>query len=110
VTSPAAPNGQVSWWSTHEYLAAYLAPADLGAVPAAGTPAWCDLDFDDPRKLLALAIDGEHHVLRVEVAQVAECQASRDVSAAADWTQISQSWRRHNDAISASCHIPRITA
>jgi hypothetical protein len=36
----------------------------------------------DPRKLLALAVDGEHHVLRKEVAQTARAEASRAVSGA----------------------------
>jgi hypothetical protein len=48
----------------------------------------------DPRKLLALAVDGEHHVLRKEVAQTSLCDASRAVSAAADWRAIAHEIRR----------------
>jgi hypothetical protein len=44
----------------------------------------------DPRKLISLALDGEHHVLRKEVAQTALADASREISASADWTAISR--------------------
>jgi hypothetical protein len=79
---------QVSWWSVHEFMQAAVAQANVGPLPFAGTPAWCDLADGDPRKLLALAVRGEHDVLRCEVAQSARADASRAVSAAADWKQV----------------------
>jgi hypothetical protein len=61
-----------------------------------GTPAWCELDDDDPRKLLALAEFGLHHVVRVEVAQQARADASRAVSAAADWPAVAREIHARN--------------
>lgn len=86
---------QVSWWPAHEFLAAVLAQANVGPLPWAGTPAWCELADGDPRKLLAMAVAGEHHVLRIETAQAALAEASQAVSAAADWTRIGQHNRDH---------------
>jgi hypothetical protein len=88
---------QVSWWETHRFIEAVLAQANLGPLPWAGTPTWCELSDGDPRKLLAIAIAGEHHVLRVEACQEARAQASHAISAAADWTQISREIRQLND-------------
>jgi len=86
----------VSWWQTHEFLKAVLAQANAGPLPWAGSPAWCDLADGDPRKLLALAVDGEHHVLRKEVAQTAHAQASREVSVAANWSGIAREIQQRN--------------
>jgi hypothetical protein len=79
---------QVSWWEVHEFVGAVAAQANCGALPWPGTPAWCEMSAGDPRKLLALAQFGVHHALRVETAQQARCDASRAVSAAADWSAI----------------------
>src|SRR6476619_3138793 len=79
---------QVSWWDTHCFLEAAIAQANVGPLPPAGTPAWCELADGDSRKLLSLAMDGEHHVLGKEVAQTALAEASRAISATADWSQI----------------------
>ena len=78
----------VSWWETHLFVTRVTAhAADL---PTAGTTAWLALSDDDPRKLLALAVAGEHHVLRVETAQEQLAEASKDVSAAIDWVAFAQ--------------------
>ncbi len=78
----------VSWWSVHEYVTEFI--GTLTDWPMAGTPAWCELDDYDPRKLAAVLDAGSHHALRVEVAQEARAEASRSVSAAADWAAIAQ--------------------
>lgn len=78
----------VAWWPVHEFMAALLAHAN--DLPPAGTPAWCALSDGDPRKLLAVAAAGEHHVLRVEMAQEAQAEASKAIADAADWPGISQ--------------------
>jgi hypothetical protein len=83
----------VSWWPTHEFVAQLLAQANT-APPMAGSPAWCALADDDPTKLLALAQAGEHHVLRMEVAQGLRAQASRDIAGAADWPKVAQEIRQ----------------
>ncbi|WP_066916907.1 DUF2742 domain-containing protein [Mycobacterium interjectum] len=93
---------QRSWWPVHEFIEAVVRQANYGPLPAAGTPAWCALAEGDPRKLLALAIDGEHHVLRVEVAQAALAQAAQGVSVATDWAAVARDIRRRD----AVC-IPR---
>jgi hypothetical protein len=88
----AVSSQQVSWEETHWFLQAALAHANAGPLHQAGTPAWCDLADDDPRKLLALAVAGEHHVLRVEVAQTALAAASKAVAEAADWTRVASEY------------------
>jgi hypothetical protein len=84
-------NQQVSWWSVHEFVAGFLD----AAAPMAGTPAWCDLPDDDPLKWIALLDAARHWALHVEMAQEAECEASRAISAAYDWAAISCSIRRY---------------
>ena len=79
-------SAQVSFWSVHEYVAPLLAA--VGTWPPIGTPEWCALDDTDPRKLAALFDAAQHHALRVEMAQEARCEASREISAAADWSAI----------------------
>lgn len=127
---------QVAWWPVHEYLAdenpvvtalfkfqelctalesaqelndysvAVKVAAIVGQLPLAGTPAWCALPDDDPRKLLALAAAGEHAVLRWETEQEARAAASHAIAAAADWSGIAQAIRAgHGDA-----YIPRRSA
>ncbi|OBB95396.1 hypothetical protein A5782_07135 [Mycobacterium sp. 852002-40037_SCH5390672] len=55
-----------------------------------GTAAWVALDDDDPAKILACVLDSPHHTARVEAAQAALDEATRAVSAAADWRQIAR--------------------
>ncbi|MEU9805590.1 DUF2742 domain-containing protein [Mycobacterium sp. NPDC050853] len=83
--SPASR--EVSWWPTHVFLEALVAQANH--LPAAGSPAWCALADGDPAKLLALAVAGEHHVLRIELGQLASSEASKAIAAAIDWGRIS---------------------
>lgn len=82
----------VAWWPVHEFVAALIAQA--GTPPTAGTPAWCALADGDPAKLLALAVAGEHHVLRMETAQEQQAEASKAVAASADWAAVSRSLQR----------------
>lgn len=89
----------VAWWPVHEFIAAAVAQADN--LPAAGTPAWCALADDDHRKLLAVAVAGEHHVLRIEIAQEARAEASKAVAGAADWSAITRRMDR------GRAYIPR---
>src|SRR5690348_3635085 len=72
-------NQQVSWWSVHEHVAPLLESA--GTWPMVGTPEWCALSDDDPRKLAALYDAARHWALRVETAQQARAEASRSISA-----------------------------
>ena len=62
----------------------------------AGTPAWCELDDTDPRKFAALFDAAQHWSLRVEIGQQHLAEASRDVSAGADWSSITNEIRRRH--------------
>lgn len=95
---------EVCWWATHLYVSALIAQTEN--LPAAGTPCWGSLADDDPNKLLALAIAGEHHVLRVETAQAAQAQAGQAISAALDWGAVARSNFRHARAVAAGIYIP----
>ncbi len=95
----------VSWWPVHEFMAALLSQAN--DLPSAGTPAWCALGDGDPRKLLAVAAAGEHHVLRVETAQEVHAEASKAIAAAADWSQIAREMQQREDARNSGVRIER---
>lgn len=97
---------QRAWWPVHQFLEAVVAQANYGPIPAAGTPSWCTLSDGDPRKLLAVAIDGEHHVLRVEAAQERHAELSKDIAAAEDWPAVARRIHRGR----GPAHIPRRSA
>lgn len=82
---------QVSWWSVHEWVQRYLDAA--GHYPPAGTPSWCDLADGDRRKWAALLDAARHWVLRVETHQEQLAEASKAVSAAANWPAVAQEIR-----------------
>jgi hypothetical protein len=63
----------------------------------AGTPEWVDLPEDDPRKQAALYDAARHHILRMEAAQEALCEAGKAVAAAADWPSIARDVRQRAD-------------
>lgn len=93
--SPASQ--EVSWWAAYEFIEAALAQANYGALPVAGTPAWAALADGDPRKMLALAQDGVHHVLRKQIGQEQRAQAAEDVWGGEDWRQIAQQVQRRRE-------------
>ena len=84
----------MSWWSVHEHVSPVL--EQVGSYPMAGSPAWCALPDDDPRKLAALLDAAQHWALRLETCQQAQCEASRAISAAADWGNIGRQIQGHN--------------
>jgi hypothetical protein len=86
---------QVNWWSVHEHVAPLLEA--VGSWNTLGTPAWLDLKDSDARKWAALLSAAEHWALRLETCQTAECEASRDVSAAEDWSAIAQEIRDRSE-------------
>jgi len=95
----------VAWWPVHEFMAALLAQAN--DLPPAGTPAWCALGDGDPRKVLSVAAAGEHHVLRVEIAQEAQADASKAIAGAADWPGIAQALQKRHAARGCGARIER---
>jgi hypothetical protein len=97
---------QVSWWSVHEHVAPALAQA--ASWPTVGTPAWCALGDDDPRKQAALYDAAQHWALRLETNQEARADASREISAAADWSAIGTEWFRINQFYAARPWLKRV--
>jgi hypothetical protein len=106
-TSAPQSNGsqQVSWWSVREFIMPVLNQAN--GWPTAGTPAWCSLAHDDPRKWCALLDGAQHWALRMDSCQAAMAEASRDVSAAADWSAVGRSSLRRARAVASGAYIPR---
>jgi hypothetical protein len=86
VNTPASQ--QVSWWSVHEFVGAVL--NQVNDWPMLGTPAWCSLAHEDPRKWAALLDGAQHWALRVETCQEARGEAARAVSRAVDWPKVSR--------------------
>ena len=67
-----------------------------------GTPAWCELPDDAPAKWAAVLDAAQHWALRVETCQEHLAEASRDVSAAEDWSVIAAETLHRSGA-----YIPR---
>lgn len=88
---------QVSWWRVHLFVEALVAQTNAGPIPGAGTPAWAALPDGDPRKLLALVVAGEHHVLRTEIAQELRAHAAEDIWTGEDWTQVASQVARRKE-------------
>ncbi len=94
----------VSWYSVHEYVEPCLTAA--GDWPMVGTPAWCSLDDDDPRKLAALFDAAQHWALRLETCQEQRAEASKAVAGAANWGFFGTAIRRHRTSV----YVPRRVA
>jgi Protein of unknown function (DUF2742) len=90
---------QVNWWTVHEFVGAVLHQVDDW--PMLGTPAWCSLAHDDPRKWAALLDGAQHWALRMDSCQEARCEASRAVSGAVDWPALSREIRTRADFYAA---------
>jgi hypothetical protein len=86
---------QVSWLSVHEFVGAGL--NQVNDWPMLGTPAWCSLAHDDPRKWCSLLDAAQHHALRLELNQEARAEASKAVSGAADWPHIAREIQQINN-------------
>ena len=96
----------VAWWPVQSFVAQVLAQAN-SAPPMAGTPAWCALADSDPAKLLAVAVAGSHHVLRMETAQQAHAEASKAIAASADWPKVANEIRQRAEARRTGARIER---
>ncbi len=97
---------EVCWWDVHEYVNPVL--QHVGSWPMVGSVEW--KNADDADKVASILDAARHWALRIELAQQASAEASHDVSAAADWAEVSASWRRHNDAVTSGAYIPRVAA
>lgn len=93
-------NQQVEWYeSVYLYVAPFL--DEVGEWPTIGTVAWRALDDDDPRKIAAILDASQHWALRLETGQIARCGASRDISAAEDWTRVGTELVQHRSFYAA---------
>jgi hypothetical protein len=93
----------VSWFAVHEYVEALSLAGDH---PIAGTPDWCALPDDDPRKLAAVLDAGRRDALRIETEQQERAQASRDIAASTDWAAVARSISRGR----GGAYVPRSRA
>jgi hypothetical protein len=108
VTRKYASSQQVSWLTVHEFVAPLL--AQVGSWPMAGSVEWCALPNDHPAKWAALLDASQHWILRVETCQVAECEASHEISAAADWGQIGREIRAQNEFYTEKPYLRRVAS
>lgn len=79
---------EVNWATVLEFV--QRQGIDPTRVLIAGTPAWAALPDDHPDKLAAVLVAGLHHVLRLDLAQAAQAEASRAVAGTpdVDWARI----------------------
>jgi hypothetical protein len=99
---------QVSWWEVHEFVATVL--NRVNDWPMLGTPAWCSLAHDDPRKWAALLDGAQHWALRVDTCQAAMAEASRDISTAADWKAIAGEIRDRREFYAKRPYLKRVAS
>ncbi len=104
----ATESQQVSFWSVQEFVGAVL--SQVNNWPMVGTPAWCSLARDDPRKWCALLDAARHHALRLELNQEARAEASKAIAGAVDWPKVSQEIRQRNDFREAQPWAKRVAS
>lgn len=97
---PVTGSRRVAWEPVHRFLAPHLGDPDL--IP--GTPAWCDLDDRDPRKKSALNWPVIYWAVAEDARQDAMAEASREISAAADWPAVGRRMMQRRSGV----YIPRI--
>lgn len=73
----------VAWWPVHQYAEPVL--NRIVSWPMVGTPEWCGLAEDDPRRIAAIFDAARHWALRIETCQHSLAEASKAVAAAIDW-------------------------
>ncbi|MCH9729883.1 MAG: DUF2742 domain-containing protein [Actinomycetia bacterium] len=91
----ALSSQQVSWSDVHQFVLPKL--LKVGDWPMLGSPVWCDLGDRDPIKWASVLDGGQHWALRVEHCQQVECEASHDISAAEDWSQVARQVQRRRE-------------
>jgi hypothetical protein len=75
-----------------------------------GTPAWRQLDDDDPVKWAALLDSAQHFALRVETCQQAHCDASRQVGDSVDWSALAREINQRTDFYAARPWLKRVAS
>ena len=102
-----ATSSQTSWWSVHEFVTAHL---QVEHWPLIGSPAWCELDDDDPAKLAAVLSAAEHWALRLEANQLAQTAAAEAIAGAADWPVIALEIRDRAEFYAARPWLKRVAS
>ncbi len=94
----------VDWYEVASYVTPLL--DRLGNWPLAGSAAWCALPDGDPRKIAGLFDAARRWALWADSRKEALAQASRDVSASADWSKIASEIRQRQ----RSAYVRRVVA
>lgn len=105
-SEPWRQSQQVQWWAVHELVASVL--NQVNDWPTLGTPAWCSLAHDDPRKWAAVLDGGQHHALRLELNQEARAEASKAVSGSVDWAALSREIHARTDFYASHPWLRRV--
>jgi hypothetical protein len=80
---------QVTWFEVNLFVESRL--DGIEDRPLLGTPEWCSLSDNDPRKGAAVLEAGVLWALRLDTEQEHRAEASRDIAGAADWSAIGRS-------------------
>jgi hypothetical protein len=101
---------QVSFREVHDYINCQrrrFAALELSAPPL-GTPAWAALPDDHPTKLSAVFNLAEAAAYSINATQVAEAEASKAISASADWRAIARAVRQRADFYAEKPYLRRV--
>lgn len=90
----------ISWEPVHHFVGRLLAGRSTAILP--GTPEWCALDDNDPRKTVALLIAADRWALdqerlHLEHQRIAAKDAALQISAEKDWAAVARQIRERND-------------
>jgi hypothetical protein len=99
---------QVNWLTVNRFVTAVL--NQVNDWPTLGTPAWCSLTHDDPKKWAALLDGAQHWALRLDSCQEARCEGSRAVSGAVDWPAVSKARRNHDEFYAEKPWLKRVVS
>jgi hypothetical protein len=102
----ATESQQVTWESVHALILPIL--NQVNDWPTLGSPAWCSLAHEDPRKWAALLDGAQHHALRLELNQRARADASRAMSGSLDWAALGREINARNDFYAEKPWLKRV--
>jgi hypothetical protein len=88
---------QIAYLTVYELISPIL--GQPGLIP--GTPAWCELDDEDPEKWRAVLWAAVWWCVDHEARQEAMADAGREISSAADWSAVSRGIRSRTDLFNA---------
>ena len=106
-TSQPLSAQSVSWRAVHRFILPILSA--VSGWPTIGTPAWCSLAHEHPAKWAALLDAAQHHALRLELNQEAMAEASKAISASADWPAVAREVQQLDAARKSGARIERST-